>query len=89
MSPLTAVTACRCLAQPPCTFRGMSKPDSGPAVSASSTLTGTRTTTVHVSSADEVWPTSRAAALSRLACRAGRASTGTMTLVSAPPRTTS
>ncbi len=61
----------------------------GPAATARTTLTGARMATVQVSSAALTWLTSRPAAGSVPDRSAGRASTGTMMAVSAPPRTMS
>ena len=75
--------------QCPAGLAGLSRAAIGPAATAMTTLTGARMTTVQVSRAEEVWVTCRAAAGSVPARRADRASTGTMTLVSAPPSTMS
>ncbi len=87
MCPVT-VTRSGC-AHRACGFRGLSAVAIGPAKTAITMLTGIRTTRVQVSSADAVCLTCAAAAGSVAARSAGRASTGTMMLVSAPPRTTS
>ena len=63
---------------------------SGRAMTATSTLTGTSSSTVQVSSAAEVCRTcSRSAAAAPRSASAGPASTGTTTAVRAPPITMS
>jgi hypothetical protein len=65
MWPVTVTTACCWTVQAPrgmAALLGLSSRASGPAASAIAALTGSRITTVQVSSAEEVWLTSRAAA---------------------------
>ncbi len=65
---------------------GFSSEAIGPAVAAMTRTSGTTMTTVQVSNAEVIWPTRAFSAGSRAACSAERASTGTIALVSAPPR---
>ena len=68
---------------------GMSARAIGPAVAAMTAVAGSRMTTAQVISAEEICPT-RAFSLGSVHARAAeRASTGTMALVSAPPRASS
>ena len=78
-------------AWPQCAFglAGLSSPAITPAAAATITVSGTRMMTDQVSSAAVIWLTRSRAAGSDPARSAGRASTGTMALVSAPPRTSS
>ena len=87
MSPVTATMS----AWTQCAFGllGFSSEAIGPAAATMITTTGTRMTTVQVSSAEVIWPTRAFSAGSRTARSAERASTGTIALVSAPPRTSS
>src|SRR5580692_8070143 len=74
-----------------CTFAlaGLSSEAIGPAVAAMITAIGTRMIMDQVRSAEEIWLTRAFSAGSTAARSAERARTGTMALVSAPPRTSS
>ena len=61
----------------------------GPAAAAMTRVSGTRMTTDQVSSAEVIWLTRAFSAGSASARSAERARTGTIALVSAPPRTSS
>ena len=67
---------------------GLSRSAIGVAAAAMTRVTGTRMTTDQVSSAEEIWLTCAFSAGSESA-RSGRARTGIIALVSAPPRTSS
>ena len=84
MSPVMATT----LAWTQCAFGllGFSSEAIGPAAATMTRHSGTTMTTVQVSSAEVIWPTRAFSAGSRAARSAERASTGTIALVSAPPR---
>ena len=85
MSPVTPTTS----AWTQCAFGllGLSREAIGPAVATMTRTSGTMRITVQVSSAEVIWPTCAFSAGSRSARSAARASTGTIALVSAPPRT--
>ena len=68
---------------------GLSRVATGPATTTMARDSGTRMTTDQVSSAEVIWPTRAFSAGSAAARSAERARTGTMALVSAPPRTSS
>ena len=68
---------------------GLSRPAIGVAAAAMTRVNGTRMTTDQVSSAEEIWLTCAFSAGSESARSADRARTGTIALVSAPPRTSS
>ena len=68
---------------------GLSRVATGPAATAMARDSGTRMTTDQVSRAEVIWPTRAFSAGSAAARSAERARTGTMALVSAPPRTSS
>ena len=68
---------------------GLSRSAIGVAAAAMTRVTGTRMTTDQVSSAEEIWLTCAFSAGSESARSAGRARTGIIALVSAPPRTSS
>ena len=84
MSPVTATTS----AWTQCAFGllGFSSEAIGPATATMTRTSGTTMITVHVSSAEVIWPTRAFSAGSWAARSADRASTGTIALVSAPPR---
>ena len=65
---------------------GFSSEAIGPAAAAMATVSGTTMTTVQVSNAEVIWLTRAFSAGSLAARSAERASTGTIALVSAPPR---
>ena len=71
------------------TLTGLSSEATGSATAAMARDSGTRMTTDQVSSAEVIWPTRAFSAGSAAARSAERARTGTMALVSAPPRTSS
>ena len=68
---------------------GFSTDAMGPAATTMTRENGTSMRTNQVSSADVIWPTRALSAGSDPARSAERARTGTMALVSAPPRTSS
>ena len=84
MLPVTATTS----AWTQCAFGllGFSSEAIGPAAATMTRHSGTTMITVQVSSAEVIWPTRAFSAGSRPARSAERASTGTIALVSAPPR---
>ena len=84
MSPVTATMSARTQ----CAFGllGFSSEATGPAATTMTRTSGTAMTTVQVSSAEVIWPTRAFSAGSWAARSAERASTGTIALVSAPPR---
>ena len=75
--------------QPAFPLAGMSRVAIGMAAAAIARVSGTRMTTDQVSSAEEIWLTCALSAGSESARSAERARTGTIALVSAPPRTSS
>ena len=68
---------------------GLSREAIGPAAAATPRVSGTRMMTDQVSSAEVIWLTCALSAGSAAARSADRARTGTIALVSAPPRTSS
>ena len=70
-------------------FAGLSKLAIGPAAAATTRVSGTKIRTDQVSSAEVIWLTLARSRGSSAARSADRASTGTIALVSAPPRTSS
>jgi len=70
-------------------FAGLSRLAIGPAAAATARVSGTRMMTDQVSSAEVIWLTLARSCGSASARSAERASTGTIALVSAPPRTSS
>ena len=87
MFPVAATTSARTQ----CAFglAGLSSDAIGPAAAAMTTTSGTRMMTDQVSSAEVIAPTRAFSAGSLAARSADRARTGTIALVSAPPRTSS
>ena len=87
MLPVAATTSARTQ----CAFAlaGLSSEAIGPAAAAMTTTSGTRMMTDQVSSAEVISPTRAFSAGSLAARSAERARTGTIALVSAPPRTSS
>ena len=84
MSPVTPTTAA--WSQCALGLLGFSSEATGPAAATMARTSGTVMTTVQVSSAEVIWPTRAFSAGSPAARSAERASTGTIALVSAPPR---
>src|SRR5579862_8933800 len=84
MSPVTATSSARMQ----CAFGllGLSSEATGPAATTMTRTSGTTMTTVQVSNAEVIWLTRAFSAGSWAARSAERASTGTIALVSAPPR---
>ena len=87
MSPVTATTSAR--TQCEFALAGLSSEAIGPAVATMTRTSGTMMITDQVSSADVISPTRAFSAGSRAARSAERARTGTIALVSAPPRISS
>ena len=87
MRLVTATTLARM--QCACAFAGLSRSAIGPAAAATTMVSGNRMMTDQVSSAEEIRPTLAFSSGSVAARSAERASTGTIALVSAPPRTSS
>ena len=87
MRPVVATTS----AWTQCAFAlaGLSSDAIGPAAAAMMRVSGTKIITDQVSSAELIWPTRAFSAGSGAARSAERASTGTIALDSAPPRTSS
>jgi len=87
MPAVTPTTSAR--AQCACELAGLSSSAIGPAAAAVTSVSGSRMMTDQVSIAEEMWLTLAFSTGSVPARAADRASTGTIALVSAPPRTSS
>ena len=88
-SMLAVVATMSARGQAALALAGLSSEATGSATAAMTRHSGTKMTTDQVSSAEVIWPTRACSAGSSAARSAERARTGTMALVSAPPRTSS